>query len=228
MIAAAFDEAGARDPGRLRTWVVLVLVDGAERQLALVRAEAAHQGVTIHVIIDIIHVPEYTWGAAWSLHAAGDPAAEDWVAVKALAVLAGDSERAAAEADAAGLEGSRALRGRRVRPLPGKQTRVPALRPSSGCRLADRDRRHRGRMPPSHSRPSRHRRSQVGPGWRRGSPHPESRHQQRRLSRSTGNSTSNASTNGSIPALSRDNTHSVPDRPAHFRRPAPNRGCRDG
>ncbi len=109
MIAAAFDEAGARDPGRLRTWVVLV--DGAEHQLALVRAEAARRGVTIHVIIDIIHVLEYIWGAAWSLHAAGDPAAEDWVAVKALAVLAGDSERAAAEitagADAAGLEGSR-------------------------------------------------------------------------------------------------------------------------
>ncbi len=45
--------------------------------------------------------------AAWSLHAAGDPAAEDWVAVKALAVLAGDSARVAAEitaeADAAGL-----------------------------------------------------------------------------------------------------------------------------
>ena len=51
------------------------------------------------------------WGAAWSLHEAGDPAAEDWVAVKALAVLAGDSARAAAEitaqADAAGLEGNR-------------------------------------------------------------------------------------------------------------------------
>jgi hypothetical protein len=108
MIAAAFDEAGARDPGRLRTWVVLV--DGAGHQLALVRAEAARRGVTIHVIIDIIHVLEYIWGAAWSLHAAGDPAAEDWVAVKALAVLAGDSERAAAEitaeADAAGLKGS--------------------------------------------------------------------------------------------------------------------------
>ena len=105
VIAAAFDEAGARDPGRLRTWVVLV--DGAEHQLALVRAEAARRGV----IIDVIHVLEYIWGAAWSLHAAGDPAAEDWVAVKALAVLAGDSERAAAEitaeADAAGLEGSR-------------------------------------------------------------------------------------------------------------------------
>jgi hypothetical protein len=51
------------------------------------------------------------WGAAWSFHASGDPAAEDWVAARALAVLAGDSTRAAqeitAEADAAGLEGSR-------------------------------------------------------------------------------------------------------------------------
>ena len=109
MIAAAFDEAGARDPGHLRTWVVLV--DGAEHQLALIRAEAARRGVTIHVIIDIIHVLEYIWGAARSLHAAGDPAAEDWVAARALAVLAGDSQRAAAqitaEADAASLDASR-------------------------------------------------------------------------------------------------------------------------
>jgi hypothetical protein len=109
MIAAAFDEAGARDPGHLRTWVVLA--GGAEHQLALIRAEAARRGVTIHVIIDIIHVLEYIWGAAWSLHAAGDPAAEDWVAARALAVLAGDSERAAAEitaeADAASLDASR-------------------------------------------------------------------------------------------------------------------------
>lgn len=109
MIAAAFDEAGARDPLHQRTWVVLV--DGAEHQLSLIRAEAARRGVTIHVLIDVIHVLEYIWGAAWSLHAAADPAAEDWVAARALAVLAGDSERAAAEitaqADAAGLEGSR-------------------------------------------------------------------------------------------------------------------------
>ena len=61
-------------------------------------------------MIDLIHVLEYIWKAAWCLHAAGDPAAEDWVAVKALAVLAGDSARAAAEisaeADAAGLTGT--------------------------------------------------------------------------------------------------------------------------
>lgn len=99
----------ARDPGHRRTWVVLV--DGAEHQLDLIRAEAARRGVTIHIIIDIIHVIEYIWGAAWSFCEAGDPAAEDWVAVKALAVLAGDSDRAAAEiaaeADAAGLNGNR-------------------------------------------------------------------------------------------------------------------------
>jgi hypothetical protein len=108
MIAAAFNEAEARDPLHQRTWVVLV--DGAEHQLGLIRAEAARCGVTIHVIIDIIHVLEYIWGAAWSLHAPGDPAAEDWVAARALAVLAGDSDRAAAEitaeADAASLTGS--------------------------------------------------------------------------------------------------------------------------
>jgi hypothetical protein len=109
MIAAAFDEAGARDPQHLRTWVVLV--DGADHQLALIRAEAARRGVTVHIVVDIIHVLEYLWGAAWSFHPAGDPAAEDWVAARALTVLAGDSDRAAAgitaEADAAGLEGSR-------------------------------------------------------------------------------------------------------------------------
>jgi hypothetical protein len=109
VIAAAFDEAEARDPGHQRTWVVLV--DGAEHQLDLVRAEAARRAVPVHIVIDLIHLMEYIWGAAWSLHEAGDPAAEDWVAVKALAVLAGDSERVSreitAEADAAGLAGSR-------------------------------------------------------------------------------------------------------------------------
>lgn len=51
------------------------------------------------------------WKAAWSFHDAGDPAAEDWVAVKALAVLAGDSDRVCdeitAQAGGAGLGRSR-------------------------------------------------------------------------------------------------------------------------
>jgi len=108
VIAAAFGQAETRDQQHRRTWVVLV--DGAEHQLGLIRAEAARRGITIHILIDLIHVLEYIWKAAWSLHPAADPAAEDWVAVKALAILAGDSARAAtditAEADAAGLTAS--------------------------------------------------------------------------------------------------------------------------
>ena len=109
VIAAAFDEAEARDPGHRRTWVVLV--DGAEHQLDLIRAEAARRNADIHVVIDLIHVLEYIWKAAWSLHDAGDPAAEDWVAARALAVLAGDSARVAeeitAQASSADLPASR-------------------------------------------------------------------------------------------------------------------------
>ncbi len=123
VIAAAFSQAEARDPQHKRTWVVLV--DGAEHQLDLIRAEAARRGVTIHTVIGIIHVLEYIWKAAWSLHPAGDPAAEDWVAVKALAVLAGHSARAAAEitaeAGAAGLTAAqRTGAGACVRYLTGK------------------------------------------------------------------------------------------------------------
>jgi hypothetical protein len=44
VIAAAFDQAEARDPQHRRCWVVLV--DGAEHQLELIHAEAARRGVT--------------------------------------------------------------------------------------------------------------------------------------------------------------------------------------
>jgi hypothetical protein len=82
VIAAAFDEAEARDPGHLRAWAVLA--DGAEHQLSLTRAEAARRGVAVPIVIDIIHVIEYIRGAARSFREAGDPAADDWVAARAL------------------------------------------------------------------------------------------------------------------------------------------------
>ncbi len=155
MIAAAFDEAEARDPGHLRTWVVLV--DGAEHQLDLIRAEAARRGAEIHVVIDMIHVLEYIWKAAWSLHEAGDPAAEDWVAARALAVLAGDSARASeeitAEASAASLAGSG--QGRRcVRPLPERrQSTCATTRPSrkAGRSRPASSREHAGTSSPTAS-----------------------------------------------------------------------------
>jgi hypothetical protein len=60
VIAAAFDEAEARDPGHRRTWVVLA--GGAEHQLDLIRAEAARRNAVIHVVIDLIHVLELSTG----------------------------------------------------------------------------------------------------------------------------------------------------------------------
>ena len=51
------------------------------------------------------------WAAAWCFHARDDPAAKDWVAVQALAVLAGRArhvaESIAAQAGACGLADDR-------------------------------------------------------------------------------------------------------------------------
>ncbi|MCK2214331.1 ISKra4 family transposase [Actinomadura sp. ATCC 31491] len=87
VIAKVFDHAEARDPGHARPWVVLV--DGARHQLDLIAAEAARRGIGVHVVIDFVHVLEKLWAAAWSLHPPAAPAAEDWVAGHALALLAG-------------------------------------------------------------------------------------------------------------------------------------------
>ena len=56
MIAAPFDEAEARDPQHQRCWVVLV--DGAAHQLELIQKEADRRAVTIHIVLDIVHVIE--------------------------------------------------------------------------------------------------------------------------------------------------------------------------
>jgi len=85
-----FDQADQRDPTHRRPWIVLV--DGARHQLDLIRAEAARRGVPIHILVDLIHVLEYLWKAAWCFHHAADPAAEPWVAGHALKLLAGETD----------------------------------------------------------------------------------------------------------------------------------------
>jgi len=93
VIAAAFDQAEACDRQHVRTWVVLV--DGDRHQIELIEAEAARRKAAVHLVIDLVHVLEYLWTAAWCFHAPGDPAAEDWVAIQALAVLAGRARQVA-------------------------------------------------------------------------------------------------------------------------------------
>jgi hypothetical protein len=93
VVAAGFDEADRRDPHHLRTWVVLV--DGNNTQLDAVTTEAARRGVRIHIVVDLIHVLEYLWKAAWSFFDTGDPDAETWVTDKARKVLAGKASAVA-------------------------------------------------------------------------------------------------------------------------------------
>ena len=47
-------------------------------------------------MIDLIHVLEYLWGAAWCFFAEGDPDAEAWVRQRALAILQGQAVQVAA------------------------------------------------------------------------------------------------------------------------------------
>jgi hypothetical protein len=94
VIAAAFDEAGRRDPQHTREWAVLI--DGNNTQIEAVTAEAASRGVTVTIVIDFIHVLEYLWKAAWSFFDKGEPAAEEWVAAQARKILHGKSAQVAA------------------------------------------------------------------------------------------------------------------------------------
>lgn len=95
VISRVFDHAEARDPTHARPWVVLV--DGARHQLDLIKAQATRRGITIHIVIDFVHVLERLWTAAWSVHTPADPAAEDRVATWALALLAGQVHQVIAD-----------------------------------------------------------------------------------------------------------------------------------
>lgn len=94
VIRESFDEGERRDPQHLRTWVVLV--DGNLTQIRLVRAEAKKRGISVTLVLDIIHVLEYLWRAAWCFFVPGDAKAEAWVTERLLQLLRGRSSDVAA------------------------------------------------------------------------------------------------------------------------------------
>lgn len=115
VIADAFDQAEARDPKHLRPWGVLV--DGARHQLDLITAETTRRDVTVHVLLDFVHVAEYVWAAAHAFHKPGATEAETWAADHLTAILAGHTARTAAEMTAqANREGLPAARREAVDP----------------------------------------------------------------------------------------------------------------
>jgi hypothetical protein len=85
----AFAEGLRRDPERKRRWVVLV--DGQEEQLRRVQRGARKAGVEITIQLDVVHVLEYLWRAAYAFHPESSPEAEKWVEDRFLALLSGRS-----------------------------------------------------------------------------------------------------------------------------------------
>src|SRR5262249_15672606 len=77
VIQDAFDEAMRRDPELRRRWVVLV--DGNKDQLARIKQAARDTGVKITIVLDIVHVLECLWRAAYAFHADGTTQAQEWV-----------------------------------------------------------------------------------------------------------------------------------------------------
>ena len=94
VIEQAFEEARRRDPQRSKQWVALV--DGNETQLGLLMCAAESYGVKLEIVLDVIHVLEYLWKAAWCLHEAGDAAADGWVSQRLADILRGRSAQVAA------------------------------------------------------------------------------------------------------------------------------------
>jgi len=87
IVADMFAEADRRDPEHQRAWIALV--DGNNHQIDRIAKEAKARKLKVTILIDVIHVIEYLWAAAWCFFDEGDPAAERWVHDKARQILDG-------------------------------------------------------------------------------------------------------------------------------------------
>jgi len=101
----AFLEALRRDPEKKRQWVALV--DGERQQIKDIKyCIKRYQVVETVMILDLIHVIEYLWKAAYCFHPVSSPEAEAWVQERILGILEGKSSNVAA-----GMRRSATLRG---------------------------------------------------------------------------------------------------------------------
>jgi hypothetical protein len=104
VIKQAIREARFRDPGGLKTMVVLV--DGLPHQLDVLRKLFRRYGIRPLIVLDFIHVAQYIWKAGIAFYGEGNPKLDLWVSKHLLAILRGRSGHVAA-----GLRRSATLRG---------------------------------------------------------------------------------------------------------------------
>ena len=94
VIEEAFAEAHKRDPEHRKQWVVLV--DGAEQPLRLLAQLQRRHKVELTIVLDLIHVVEYLWQAAFVFCPEGSRELDDWVSRRLLNVLQGYASSVAA------------------------------------------------------------------------------------------------------------------------------------
>jgi hypothetical protein len=87
VIEAGFAEGCRRDPEHQAEWVVVV--DGDPTQIDYIEQAAKAAGVTVVLIVDIIHVLEYLWKAAKAWLHPDDPKQAQWVGDKIEQLLQG-------------------------------------------------------------------------------------------------------------------------------------------
>ena len=94
MTGKAFDEAGRRDPQRVRQRVFLV--DGNKQQITAISDHAKARALKVPVLIDYIHVSAHLGKAAAALHPGNPVAAGQWADGQLLRVLHGRVKAVAA------------------------------------------------------------------------------------------------------------------------------------
>ena len=87
VVRETFEDAQRRDAGHDKRWVVLL--DGNEHQLDVVQTQAHAQGVSITILIDLIHVAGYLWAAAKALRPDDIVERRQWVMEKLTDILWG-------------------------------------------------------------------------------------------------------------------------------------------
>jgi hypothetical protein len=71
----------------------VALVDGNRNQLKLVKKTARKLGAKVVVVVDLIHVVEYLWKAAYAFHEDGSQDAESWVQQRLMWLLQGEAAK---------------------------------------------------------------------------------------------------------------------------------------
>lgn len=93
VIQEAFDEALHRDSNRHKRFCALV--DGNKQQLSLMKKFAKKHHLELTIVLDIIHVIEYLWKAAFVFYSSTDKQAEVWVTKRLQSILEGKSSSVA-------------------------------------------------------------------------------------------------------------------------------------